>query len=89
MLTGRAQKGNDFNIKSKKKFLQEKLASKGNIKELWKNINQIMEKWCKSAKIGRIKDDEENITNTESIDTQMTSFLCSTAEGCASTKPPF
>ena len=71
-------KVNLLNIKSKKEFFAGKiLASKGNMKQTWKTINEAIGKRSKSTKIDSINDFGDNIVNKESIANQMNSFVCS------------
>ena len=77
-------KVNSFNIKSKKEFFARKvLASKGNMKESWKTINEATGKRSKSSKIDSIKDSDENVINKESITSRMNSFFCSVGKDFA------
>ena len=61
--------------KSKKEFFVGKiLASKRNMKETWKTVNEALGKWYKSTRIDSIKDSGKNIVNKECIANQVNSF---------------
>ena len=77
-------KVNSLNTKLKREFFEGKiLASKGNMKETWKTVNEAIGKRSKSTRIDSIKDSGGNIVNKEFIANQMNRFFCSIGKDLA------
>ena len=78
-------KANSVNIKLKKQYFSTKISEcKGNMKESWKTINEVLNKRSKSCNIDCIKDSGNAIVNKKDISNAMNSFFCTIGEKLAS-----
>ena len=64
----------------KKQHYTNKISSnKGNLKDSWKTINELLNKRSKSCNIDCVKDSDSVVTRTEDIANVMNSYFCSIA----------
>ena len=78
-------KVNSVNIKLKKQYFSTKISEcRGNMKESWKTINEVLNKRSKSCNIDCIKDSGNAIVNKKDISNAMNSFFCTIGEKLAS-----
>ena len=71
---------NLLNKQLKKQHYTNKISSnKGNVKDSWKTINELLNKRSKSCNIDCVKDSDSVVTRTEDIANVMNSYFCSTA----------
>ena len=78
-------KVNSVNIKLKKQCFSAKISEcRGNMKESWKTINEVLNKRSKSCNIDCIKDSGNAIVNKKDISNAMNSFFCTIGEKLAS-----
>ena len=73
------------NLKLKKQYFSTKISERrGNMKESWKTINEVLNKRSKSCNIDCIKDSGNAIVNKKDISNAMNSFFCTIGEKLAS-----
>ena len=78
-------KVNSLNIQLKKQYFSTKISEcKGNMKESWKTINELLNKRSKSCNIDCIKDSGNAIVNRKEISNTMNNFFCTIGEKLAS-----
>ena len=71
---------NLLNKQLKKQHYTNKISSnKGNLKDSWKTINELLNKRSKSCNIDCVKDSDSVVTRTEDIANVMNSYFCSIA----------
>ena len=62
----------------KSQYFLEKLAqAKGNMKESWKTINQVLNKSSKSTTIDLLKESHGEVVNKQEIFNSMNAYFCS------------
>ena len=77
-------KVNSLNIQLKKQYFSTKLSEcKGNMKESWKTINELLNRRSKSCNIDCIKDSGNAIVNRKEISNTMNTFFCTIGEKSA------
>ena len=76
---------NKQNSELKRQYFSERLAqAKGNMKESWKTINQVLNKRSKSTNIDLLKGPGGEIINRQEISNSMNEYFCSVGKGLAS-----
>ena len=71
---------NLLNKQLRKQHYTNKISSnKGNLKDSWKTINELLNKRSKSCNIDCVKDSDSVVTRTEDIANVMNSYFCSIA----------
>ena len=77
-------KVNSLNAKLKRQYFATRVSKfKGNIKETWKTINQLINKRSKSTKIDLLRDQNKTVSNKREISQSMNSFFCSIGKDLA------
>ena len=77
-------KVNSLNIQLKKQYFSTKISEcKGNMKESWKTINELLNKRSKSCNIDCIEDSGNAIVNRKEISNTMNNFFCTIGEKLA------
>ena len=78
-------KVNTLNIKLKKQYFSNKIsACKGNVKDSWKTINELLNKSSKSCNIDFLKDSDRETRQRKDISNLMNEYFCSIGENLAS-----
>ena len=78
-------KTNKQNFELKRQYFSERLAqAKGNMKESWKTINQVVNKRSKSTNIDLLKGPGREIVNRQEISNTMNEYFCSVGKDLAS-----
>ena len=78
-------KNNKQNFELKRQYFLERLAqAKGNTKESWKTINQVLNKRSKSTNIDLLKGPGREIANRQEISNTMNEYFCSAGKDLAS-----
>ena len=78
-------KVNSLKVQLKKQYFFTKISEcKGNLKESWKTINELLNKRSKSCNIDCIKDSGNAIVNRKEISNTMNNFFCTIGEKLAS-----
>ena len=73
------------NFELKRQYFSERLAqAKGNMKESWKTINQVVNKRPKSTNIDLLKGPGREIVNRQEISNTMNEYFCSVGKDLAS-----
>ena len=76
---------NSLNIQLKRQYFSAKISeSKGNTKESWKTVNELLNKRSKSCNIDFLKDAEHTSVNKKAISNAMNNFFCTIGEKLAS-----
>ena len=76
---------NKQNFELKRQYFSERLAqAKGNMKESWKTINQVLNKRSKSTNIDLLKGPGREIVNRQEISNTMNEYFCSVGKDLAS-----
>ena len=76
---------NSLNIQLKKQYFSTKISEcRGNMKESWKAINELLNKRSKFCNIDCLKDSGNGINNRKEISNIMNSFFCTIGEELAS-----
>ena len=76
---------NKQNFELKRQYFSERLAqAKGNMKESWKTINQVVNKRSKSTNIDLLKGPGREIVNRQEISNTMNEYFCSVGKDLAS-----
>ena len=76
---------NSLNIQLKRQYFSAKISEcKGNIKESWKTVNELLNKRSKSCNIDCLKDSEHTIVNIKAISNAINNFFCTIGEKLAS-----
>ena len=76
---------NSLNIQLKRQYFSAKISEyKGNMKESWKIVNELLNKRSKSCNIDCLKDSEHTIVNKKAISNAMNYFFCTNGEKLAS-----
>ena len=76
---------NKQNSELKRQYFSERLAqAKGNMKESWKTINQVLNKRSKSTNIDLLKGPGGEIVNKQEISNTMNDYFCSVGKDLAS-----
>ena len=76
---------NSLNIELKKQYFSKKISEcKGNMKESWKTINELLNKRSKSCNVDCLKDSGNTIVNKRDISDTMNNFFCTIGEKLAS-----
>ena len=79
------KKINKQNSELKRQYFSERLVqAKGNMRESWKTIKQIINKRSKSTKIDLLKDSEREFVDMQEISNSINSYLCSVGMELAS-----
>ena len=77
-------KVNYLNIEMKREYYDDKIcASKGNMKESWKTINELLSKRSKSSDIDCLKDSVSETVHKKDIPDIMNSYFCSVGKDLA------
>ena len=77
---------NSLNIQLKKQYFSTQISEcRGNMKESWKAINELLNKRSTSCNIDCLKDSGNGINNRKEISNIMNSFFCTLGEELAST----
>ena len=78
-------KVNTMNIKFKKQYFSNKIsACKGNVKESWKTINELLNRRSKSCNIDFLKDSDKETRQGKDISNLMNEYFCSIGKNIAS-----
>ena len=76
---------NKQNSELKRQYFSEKLAqAKGNMKESWKTINQVLNKRSKSTNIDLLKEPRGEVVDKQEISNRMNAYFCSVGKDLAS-----
>jgi len=76
---------NSLYTKLKRQYFATRVSNfKGDIKETWKTINQLFNKWSKSTNKDVLRDQDKTISNKGELSQSMNSFFCSNGEDLAS-----
>ena len=76
---------NSLNIQLKRQYFSAKIFEcKGNMKESWKTVNELLNKRSKSCNIDCLKDSEHTFVNKKAISNAMNNFFCTIGEKLAS-----
>ena len=75
---------NSLNVQLKKQYFSAKISEcKGNMKESWKTINELLNKRSKSCNIDCLEDSGNAIVNKKDISNAMNNFFCTIGEKLA------
>ena len=75
---------NSLNVQLKKQYFSAKISEcKGNVKESWKTVNELLNKRSKSCNIDCLKDSGNAIVNKKDISNAMNNFFCTIGEKLA------
>ena len=78
-------KVNSLNIQFKRRYSSAKISKcKGNMKESWKTIDELLNKRSKSCGIDCLKDSDHTFVNKKAISNAMNNFFCTIGEKLAS-----
>ena len=76
---------NSLNIQLKRPYVYAKISEcKGNTKESWKTVNELLNKRSKSCNIDPLKDSEHTFVNKKAISNVMNTLFCTIGEKLAS-----
>ena len=74
-----------MNIKLKKRYFSNKIsACKGNVKDSWKTVSELLNKRSKACKIDFLKDSDKETRQRKAISNLMNEYFCSIGENLAS-----
>lgn len=75
---------NTLNVALKRQYFSDKiLQQKGNMKESWQTINQLLNKKSKSTNIDSLKDSNQTVFDKQRISDNMNEFFCSVGKKLA------
>ena len=78
-------KVNTMNIKLKKQYFSNKIyACKGNVKDSWKTINELLNRRAKSCNIDFLKDSDKETRQGKDMSNLMNEYFCSIVKNLAS-----
>ena len=75
---------NSLNIQPKRRYFSKISECKGNMKESWKTINELLNKRSKSSNVDCLKDSEHTFVNNKAISNALNNFFCTIGEKLAS-----
>ena len=76
---------NSLYIQLKRRYFSPKMSEyKGNMKESWKTVIELLNKRSKSSNINFLKDSEHTFVNKKAISNAMNNFFCTIGEKLAS-----
>ena len=79
---------NKQNKALKRQYFSEKIRRcEGNIKETWKTINPLVNKWSKTANISSLQEDNKVLTSCEEIAESMNQYFCSIGQNLSAKIP--
>ena len=75
---------NTLNVTLKRQYFSDKiLQQKGNMKESWQTINQLLNKRSKSTNIYSLRDSSQTLFDKQRISDKMNQFFCSVGKTLA------